>query len=80
MVEGRNLLAKPSVNDLEMWLEYQVRQLGTPMWLGELEAIPGIADLHRFARKKSEHHFMYQKSSPGCSQKKGTPCLQFPEV
>ena len=50
-VKGRNPLAEPSINDLEMWLEYQVRQLGTPMWWGELEAIPGIADLHKFARK-----------------------------
>ena len=51
MAEGRNPLAKPSVSDLEMWLEYLVRQLGTPMWWGELEAIPGIADLHEFAGK-----------------------------
>ena len=51
VAEGRNLLAKPSINDLEMWLEYQVRQLDTPTWWRELEAIPGIDDLHRFARK-----------------------------
>ena len=51
MAEGRNLLAEPSINDLEMWLEYQVRQLGTPLWWGELEAIPGIANLHKFAQK-----------------------------
>ena len=48
VVEEKNLLAKPSVNNLETWLEYQARQLGTPMWWGELEAIPGIADLHKF--------------------------------
>ena len=34
--EGRNLLVEPSINDLKMWLEYQARQLGTPMWWGEL--------------------------------------------
>ena len=51
MAEGRNLAAEPSINDLKMWLDYQVRQLGTPMWWRELEAIPGIADLHRFAQK-----------------------------
>ena len=49
--EGRNLLAKPSINDLGTWLEYQARQLGTPIWWGELEAIPSISDLHRFAQK-----------------------------
>ena len=51
VAEGRNPLAKPSVNDLEMWLEYQVRQLGTLMWWGKFEAVPGIADLHKFTRK-----------------------------
>ena len=47
-VEGRNPLAEPSVNDLERWLEYQAKQLGTPMWWGELEAIPGITDPWKF--------------------------------
>ena len=49
--EGRNPLAEPSINDLETWLDYQVRQLCTPTWWKELEAIPGITDLHRFAQK-----------------------------
>ena len=49
--EEKNPLAKPSINDLETWLEYQAKQLGTPTWWGELEAIPGIADLHKFAQK-----------------------------
>ena len=49
--ERRNPLAKPSINDLKMWLEYQARQLGTPTWWGELGAIPGITDLHKFAQK-----------------------------
>ena len=51
VMEEQNPLAKPSVDELEMWLDYQVRQLGTPMWWGELEAIPGIANLHIFAWK-----------------------------
>ena len=51
VAEGRNPLAKPSINNLETWLEYQAKQLGTPMWWGELEAIPGIANLCKFAWK-----------------------------
>ena len=51
VVEGRSPLAEPSVDNLGTWLVYQVRQLGTPTWWGELEAIPGIADLCRFAKK-----------------------------
>ena len=51
LVEEQNPPAKPSINNLEMWLDYQARQLGTPMWWGELEAIPGIANVHKFAWK-----------------------------
>ena len=36
--------------DLELWLEYQVDQLGTPTWWGK-KAIPGMADLHWFTLK-----------------------------
>ena len=42
---------EPSINDLELWLEHQVEQLGTSTWWGELEAIPGVMDPHRFAQK-----------------------------
>ena len=42
---------EPSVDDLEMWLEFQVGQLGTPTWWGELAAVPGIKDRHKFAQK-----------------------------
>ena len=42
---------EPSINDLELWLEHQVEQLGTPMWWGELEAIPGIIDPCKFTQK-----------------------------
>ena len=51
VVEGRNPLVEPSVNDLKTWLEYQVKQIGTPTWWRELEAVPGIADWYKFARK-----------------------------
>ena len=49
--ERRDPSAEPPIKDLELWLEYQVDQLGTPTWWGELKAIPGMADLHRFAQK-----------------------------
>ena len=50
-VEGKNPLPKPSVNNLETWLEYQAAQLGTPAWWRELEAVPGITDWCKFAQK-----------------------------
>ena len=40
-----------SLNDLELWLEHQVEQLGTPTWWEELEAVPGIKDPCKFAWK-----------------------------
>ena len=49
--EEVNNLMEPSVDDLEMWLEYQAGQLGTPMWWGELSTVPCIKDRHKFARK-----------------------------
>ena len=42
---------EPSINNLELWLEHQAEQLGTPTWWGELEAIPGVMDPHKFAWK-----------------------------
>ena len=47
----KNPLAEPSIIDLKMWLEYQAKQIGTPMWWRKLEAIPGIVDQCKFARK-----------------------------
>ena len=49
--ESRDPSAEPPIKDLESWLEYQADQLGTPTWWGELKAIPGMADLCRFAQK-----------------------------
>ena len=37
-------MAQPSVSDMEMWLEWQAEQLGTPAWWPELKAIPGVKD------------------------------------
>ena len=42
---------EPSIDNLEMWLEFQVGQLGTPMWWEELGAMLGIEDWHKFAQK-----------------------------
>ena len=35
---------EPSVSDVEIWLEWQAWQLGTPAWWSELKAIPGVED------------------------------------
>ena len=51
MTESREPSAKPPIKDLESCLDYQVDQLGTPTWWGELKAIPGMADLCRFTQK-----------------------------
>ena len=42
---------KLPIKDLELWLDLQADQLGTPAWWEELKAIPGITDLCKFARK-----------------------------
>ena len=51
VIERREPSDKLPIKDLESWLEYQVDQLGTPTWWGELKAIPGVADLCKFAQK-----------------------------
>ena len=51
VTESRDPSAKLPIKDLESWLEYQADQLGTPTWWGELKAVPGVADLCRFAWK-----------------------------
>ena len=49
--EEASCSTEPSVNDLEMWLEFQTGQLGTPVWWGELGAVLGIEDWCKFAQK-----------------------------
>ena len=49
--EEASCSTEPSVDDLEMWLEFQAGQLGTPVWWEELGAVPGIEDWHKFAQK-----------------------------
>ena len=42
---------EPSVSDVETWLEWQAKQLGTPTWWTELKAILGIQDPWNLAWK-----------------------------
>ena len=49
--EEANCSTEPSISDVEMWLEWQAWQLGTPAWWAELGAIPGTKDLWEFAQK-----------------------------
>ena len=51
VIERREPSNKLPIKDLESWLEYQVDQLGTPTWWGELKAIPDVADLCKFTKK-----------------------------
>ena len=50
-VEEENPPVEPLVSNLEAWLEYQSTQIGTPVWLKELGAVPGISDWQKFAQK-----------------------------
>ena len=47
----RNLSVEPPIKDLELWLDQQADQLGTPTWWEELKAFPGIMDLCKFTQK-----------------------------
>ena len=49
--EEANCSTEPSIAEVEMWLEWQAWQLGTPAWWVELGAIPGIKDLQKFTQK-----------------------------
>ena len=42
---------EPSVTNIEMWLEWQLQQLGTPSWWMELRAISGVRDLQKLTQK-----------------------------
>ena len=44
-------MVEPSVSDVEMWLEWQAKQLGSPAWWLELKAIPGVKDPQKLACK-----------------------------
>ena len=44
-------MAEPSVSEMEKWLEWQAKQLGTPAWWLELKGILGVKDLWKPAHK-----------------------------
>ena len=49
--DRQGLPLEPSINNYEMWLEWQAFQLDTPDWWKELVAIPNAGDPERLARK-----------------------------
>ena len=51
VIERREPSDKLPIKDLELLLEYQADQLGTPTWWGELKAVLDVADLCKFTRK-----------------------------
>ena len=51
---GRNLkdhMMEPPVSNVETWVEWQAKQLGTPAWWPDLKAMPGVKDLQKLAHK-----------------------------
>ena len=42
-------MLEPSIDNYEMWLEWQAHQLDTPKWWKELVAIPNVGDPKRLA-------------------------------
>ena len=67
VIERREPSNKPPIKDLESWLEYQVDQLGTPTWWGELKAVLDMADLCKFAQKvQASFHIpeIWSRASP----------------
>ena len=48
--DAKDYSTEPSISDVT-WLEWQVKQLGTPTWWMELQAILGIRDPHKLAWK-----------------------------
>ena len=51
VAESREPTTELPIKDSESWLDYQVDQLGTLTWWGELKAIPSVMDLSRFVQK-----------------------------
>ena len=46
-----SLSLEPSIDNYEMWLEWQACQLDTPDWWKELVTIPNVGDPKRLAQK-----------------------------
>ena len=49
--DTKDYSTEPSFSNIETWLEWQAKQLGTPTWWTELLAIPGIRDPWKLAQK-----------------------------
>ena len=49
--DSKDCSTEPSVSDVETWLEWQAKKLGTPTWWIELQAIPDIRDPRKLAQK-----------------------------
>ena len=49
--DAKDYSTEPSVSDVETWLEWQAKQLGTPAWWMKLQAILGIRDPWKLAQK-----------------------------
>ena len=57
------------MDDLEMCLEFQAGQLGTPTWWEELGAVPGIEDQRNFMQKIRASFYVPEvqlRMSPEC--------------
>ena len=66
--EEASCMAEPFIGDLEMWLEFQAGQLGTPARWEELGAVPGIWDQCKFAQKIRASFYIPEvqmRASPG---------------
>ena len=49
--DTKDYSTETSVSDMETWWEWQAKQLGTPTWWMELQAILGIRDPQKLAQK-----------------------------
>ena len=74
MTESQEPSDEVPIKDLELWLDHQADQLGTPTWWGELKAVPGIMDLCRFAQKiHASFHILEIRSQAFPNQGYSTP-------
>ena len=58
--DAKDYSTEPSVSDVETWLEWQAKQLGTPTWWMELQAIPGIRDPQKLAQKIRASFYIHE--------------------
>ena len=74
VMDGGDSPTEPSINNLELWLEHQAEQLGTPTWWGEFEAILGVMDSCKFAWKIHASFYVLEvRSRMSLGQEYSTP-------